>query len=357
MSKLILTVDDSAGMRALLASALTAHGLRVESAGDGATGLDRMRELKPDLLIADLNMPDVNGFQLVEAVRADAEFRDTPILILSTEFSDEKKALAQAAGATGWITKPFDPEKLAAAVRCVCLMSGGRRARCAPDSTGKMAGSPAPDARFAPWFRAFGPGCGCSGGPAMKVNSLCTKSGYTPVCSVAVYSDCEGARDPGREGAREEILGFAAVPGGISRRGPSIEESGNLACRQRHQSRSWSSTIRTSMRAMIRRALQDFGFKDVRDKAGAAEALSSVKSDRVHLIISDFNMPEMDGLQFLEAVRADPVIGKTVFIMLTGSSRSRDRAEGCRAWGEQLCREAVRARRASRRRSSASSAS
>lgn len=76
----------------------------------------------------------------------------------------------------------------------------------------------------------------------------------------------------------------------------------------------------TSMRAMIRRALQDLGFKDVRDKPSATEALSSIKSDRVHLVISDYNMPEMDGLQFLEAVRGDPVIGKTVFIMLTGSA-------------------------------------
>lgn len=76
----------------------------------------------------------------------------------------------------------------------------------------------------------------------------------------------------------------------------------------------------TSMRAMIRRALQDLGFKDVRDKPSATEALASVKSDRVHLIISDYNMPEMDGLQFLEAVRNDAVIGKTVFIMLTGSA-------------------------------------
>lgn len=75
-----------------------------------------------------------------------------------------------------------------------------------------------------------------------------------------------------------------------------------------------------SMRAMIRRALQDFGFADVRDAPGAIEALSAVRSDRVHLIISDLNMPEMDGLQFLEEVRKDAVIGKTVFIMLTGSS-------------------------------------
>lgn len=75
-----------------------------------------------------------------------------------------------------------------------------------------------------------------------------------------------------------------------------------------------------SMRAMIRRALQDLGFKDIRDKQGAVEALPAIKADRVHLVISDYNMPDMDGLQFLEAVRGDPVIGKTVFIMLTGSS-------------------------------------
>ncbi|OYX51519.1 MAG: hypothetical protein B7Y97_05115 [Sphingomonas sp. 32-66-10] len=76
----------------------------------------------------------------------------------------------------------------------------------------------------------------------------------------------------------------------------------------------------TSMRAMIRRALQDFGFKDIRDKATAPEALSAMRVDRVHLIISDYNMPEMDGLEFLETVRNDSVLAKTVFIMLTGSS-------------------------------------
>ena len=76
----------------------------------------------------------------------------------------------------------------------------------------------------------------------------------------------------------------------------------------------------TSMRAMIRRTLQDLGFRDVRDKADAAEALEDVRANRVHLIISDYNMPDMDGLQFLQEVRKDAVIGKTVFIMLTASA-------------------------------------
>ena len=87
-----------------------------------------------------------------------------------------------------------------------------------------------------------------------------------------------------------------------------------------------------SMRAMIRRTLQDIGFKDIRDKAGPAEALAAIRADRVHLIISDFNMPDMDGLQFLEAVRGDPVIGKTVFIMLTGSA-DRDIVQRAAALG------------------------
>ncbi|HYZ47929.1 MAG TPA: response regulator [Sphingomonas sp.] len=120
MSKVILTVDDSASMRMLLKASLTAQGFTLECANDGAQGLKRMQEVKPDLLITDINMPKMDGFELIEAVRKLPEFRGTPILVLSTEFSDDKKARARAAGATGWITKPFDTEKLGAAIRRVC---------------------------------------------------------------------------------------------------------------------------------------------------------------------------------------------------------------------------------------------
>ena len=120
MAKLILTVDDSASMRALLKASLTAQGFRIEGAEDGEHGLARMHEVQPDLLITDINMPKMDGFELIEAVRGVPEFRGTPILVLSTEFSDDKKSRARNAGATGWITKPFDAEKLGAAIRRVC---------------------------------------------------------------------------------------------------------------------------------------------------------------------------------------------------------------------------------------------
>ena len=120
MSKLILTVDDSASMRMLLKTSLTAQGFRIEAANDGVHGLERMQEVNPDLLITDINMPKMDGFGLIEAVRALPQFRGTPILVLSTEFSDDKKTRARTAGATGWITKPFEASKLGAAIRRVC---------------------------------------------------------------------------------------------------------------------------------------------------------------------------------------------------------------------------------------------
>lgn len=107
-------------MRMLLKSSLSAQGFQIESANDGVHGLERMHEVQPDLLITDINMPRMDGFGLIEAVRALPEFRGTPILVLSTEFSDEKKSRARESGATGWITKPFEAAKLGAAIRRVC---------------------------------------------------------------------------------------------------------------------------------------------------------------------------------------------------------------------------------------------
>ena len=115
----ILTVDDSASMRALLNHALTSSGFSVAQADDGIAALEWLASNEVDVVITDINMPRLDGFGLIERLRAGSRHRDRPILVLSTESSDEKKGRARAAGATGWIVKPFDAEKLATAVRRV----------------------------------------------------------------------------------------------------------------------------------------------------------------------------------------------------------------------------------------------
>lgn len=115
----ILTVDDSASMRALLNHALTSNGFEVEQADDGVEALEWLATNEVDVIITDINMPRLDGFGLIEQLRGGSRHRDRPILVLSTESSDEKKARARANGATGWIVKPFDPDKLVAAIRRV----------------------------------------------------------------------------------------------------------------------------------------------------------------------------------------------------------------------------------------------
>ena len=115
----MLTVDDSASMRALLNHALSNNGFDVVQADDGVSALEWLAVNEVDVVITDINMPRLDGFGLIERVRGGTRHRDRPILVLTTESSDEKKARARAAGATGWIVKPFDTDKLVAAVRRV----------------------------------------------------------------------------------------------------------------------------------------------------------------------------------------------------------------------------------------------
>nr|WP_221364363.1 response regulator [Sphingomonas jinjuensis] len=115
----ILTVDDSPSMRMLLKAALVDLGYDVVQAEDGVDALETIDGAAPDLVITDINMPRLDGFGLIEQLRVQDHYRTMPILVLTTESSDEKKQRARAAGATGWIVKPFDPEKLAAAIRRV----------------------------------------------------------------------------------------------------------------------------------------------------------------------------------------------------------------------------------------------
>ncbi len=115
----VLTVDDSASMRALLNHALASSGFEVHQADDGQAALEWLVVNDVDVVITDINMPRLDGYGLIERLRAGSRHADRPILVLTTESAPEKKQRAREAGATGWIVKPFDPDKLVAAVRRV----------------------------------------------------------------------------------------------------------------------------------------------------------------------------------------------------------------------------------------------
>jgi two-component system, chemotaxis family, chemotaxis protein CheY len=120
MSKMVLTVDDSRTMRDMLSLALLEAGYRVTQAVDGVHGLEMLSGGEtPHVIVTDLNMPKLDGFGFIEAVRKDPRFRAIPILVLTTESDGEKKNRARQAGATGWIVKPFDSCKLVDAIRRV----------------------------------------------------------------------------------------------------------------------------------------------------------------------------------------------------------------------------------------------
>lgn len=112
MAHCILTVDDSSTMRQMITFTLKGAGFEVLEAGDGVEALEVAKGKKLSLVITDVNMPRMDGITLAQRLRALPEFKFTPILVLTTESDASMKQKGKEAGATGWIVKPFSPEKL-----------------------------------------------------------------------------------------------------------------------------------------------------------------------------------------------------------------------------------------------------
>ncbi len=119
MSATLLIVDDSTSMRQMVAFALTGGGYSVVEAEDGIAALDAAKAQKFDAVITDVNMPRMDGIELIRQLRALPNYEFTPLLMLTTESGTDRKSEGRAAGATGWLVKPFDPEQLLATVRKV----------------------------------------------------------------------------------------------------------------------------------------------------------------------------------------------------------------------------------------------
>lgn len=116
MPKSALVVDDSASMRQMVAYTLKSAGFDVIEGCDGKDALTKVAGKDVNLIVTDLNMPEMDGITLIKELRAKPEYKFTPILMLTTESQNTKKAEGRAAGATGWMIKPFNPDQLMAAV-------------------------------------------------------------------------------------------------------------------------------------------------------------------------------------------------------------------------------------------------
>jgi two-component system chemotaxis response regulator CheY len=114
MSKVILAVDDSASIRQMVGVTLRSAGYEVVEATDGQEALEYARQHPVDLVLTDVNMPRMDGIRLVSELRALPSYRLTPLLLLTTESSPQRKQEGKQAGATGWMVKPFNPDQLLA---------------------------------------------------------------------------------------------------------------------------------------------------------------------------------------------------------------------------------------------------
>ena len=117
MTPRVLAIDDSRTIRNLLRNCLEGAGFDFHSACDGVEGVEIFEDVDPDVVITDINMPRMDGFGVIEALRSGPAKTNVPIIVLTTESSDGLKARARAAGATGWIVKPFDDGSLVSVVR------------------------------------------------------------------------------------------------------------------------------------------------------------------------------------------------------------------------------------------------
>lgn len=121
MAKTIMVVDDSVSLRQVVAIALKGAGYEVIEASDGKDALGKMTGQKINLIISDVNMPNMDGITLVKEVKKHPSYKFTPIIMLTTESQDTKKQEGQAAGAKAWVVKPFKPEQMLDAVSKLVL--------------------------------------------------------------------------------------------------------------------------------------------------------------------------------------------------------------------------------------------
>lgn len=119
MAKTIMTVDDSASIRQMVAFTLKGAGYQVVEAIHGEEALTKLEALKVDMVLADLNMPVMDGITLIRKIREKAQYKFIPVVMLTTESQSDKKQEGREAGATGWIIKPFKPEQLLNVVKKV----------------------------------------------------------------------------------------------------------------------------------------------------------------------------------------------------------------------------------------------
>jgi two-component system chemotaxis response regulator CheY len=120
MLKKIMTVDDSPTVRKVLNETLSGAGYQVVEASDGEEAVNKLEQTDIDLLVTDLNMPNMDGVELIKRVRQQPGKRFMPIIMLTSVSQKEMKAAGKKAGASGWVTKPFRPEQLLSVIQMVC---------------------------------------------------------------------------------------------------------------------------------------------------------------------------------------------------------------------------------------------